>query len=76
MATKVTLPKLGMAMSEGTLSEWMVKDGDHVTEGQVIYGIENDKAVQEVESPATGTIRLIATEGEVYPVDAVLAEIE
>ncbi|MGV6807347.1 MAG: biotin/lipoyl-containing protein [bacterium] len=75
MTTKVTLPKLGMAMSEGVLSEWLVKDGDTVSEGQVIYSIENDKSVQEIESPASGVIKIIAEEGETYPVDAVLAEI-
>ncbi len=75
MATKVVLPKLGMAMSEGTLSEWLVKDGDLVEEGQVIFEIENDKSVQEIESPASGKITIIAEEGEIYPVDEVLAEI-
>jgi pyruvate/2-oxoglutarate dehydrogenase complex dihydrolipoamide acyltransferase (E2) component len=75
MTTKVVLPKLGMAMSEGLLSEWLVKDGEQVEEGQVIYSIENDKSIQEIEAPATGTIKLIAEEGETYPVDEVLAEI-
>lgn len=75
MTTKVVLPKLGMAMSEGVLSEWLVKDGDTVEEGQVIYSIENDKSVQEIEAPVAGTIKIIAEEGETYPVDAVLAEI-
>ena len=75
MTTKVVLPKLGMAMSEGLLSEWLVKDGHQVEEGQTIYSIENDKSIQEIESPASGTIKLIAEEGETYPVDEVLAEI-
>ena len=75
MTTKVVLPKLGMAMSEVVLSEWVVKDGDTVEEGQVIYSLENDKSVQEIESPATGMINILAEAGETYPVDAVLAEI-
>ncbi|MEM8562303.1 MAG: lipoyl domain-containing protein [Pseudomonadota bacterium] len=73
--THVVVPKLGMAMSEGTLTEWLVKDGDNVEEGQALFLLENDKAVQEIESPASGTIRIIAEEGETYDVDAVLAEI-
>ena len=58
MTTKVLVPKLGMAMSEGRLAEWMVNDGDQVEEGQVIYGLENDKSVQEIEAPASGKIKI------------------
>lgn len=75
MTVEVVLPKLGMAMSEGVLTEWLVKDGDSVKEGDEIVTIENDKSVQEIESPATGIIKLLANEGETYPVDTVLAEI-
>lgn len=73
--TQVVVPKLGMAMSEGTLTEWLVRDGEQVEEGQLLFLLENDKAVQEIESPASGTIRIMAEEGETYDVDAVLAEI-
>jgi pyruvate/2-oxoglutarate dehydrogenase complex dihydrolipoamide acyltransferase (E2) component len=75
MTVEVVVPKLGMAMSEGVLTEWLVKDGDSVKEGDEIVTIENDKSVQEIESPATGIIKLLANEGETYPVDTVLAEI-
>lgn len=73
--TKVVLPKLGMAMSEGVLTEWLVGDGDVVSEGQPICSIESDKSVQEIEAPAAGTIRIIAEAGETYPVETELAEI-
>ena len=76
MSIKVILPKLGMAMTEGVLSEWLVADGDQVTEGQAILGIENDKSIQEIEAPGSGKIKILAKEGETYPVDAVLAEID
>ena len=75
MTVEVVVPKLGMAMSEGVLTEWLVKDGDSVKEGDEIVTIENDKSVQEIESPATGVIKLLANEGDTYPVDTVLAEI-
>lgn len=75
MTVEVVVPKLGMAMSEGVLTEWLVKDGDSVKEGDEIVTIENEKSVQEIESPATGIIKLLANEGETYPVDTVLAEI-
>jgi pyruvate/2-oxoglutarate dehydrogenase complex dihydrolipoamide acyltransferase (E2) component len=62
-------------MNEATLAEWMVQDGAAVTEGQPLYAIESDKSVQEIESPASGKLKILAATGEVYEVGAVLAEI-
>ncbi|CAB3722210.1 biotin/lipoyl-containing protein [Paraburkholderia rhynchosiae] len=75
MSTQVLLPKLGFSMNEGTLTEWLLEDGAAVTEGQALYALESDKSVQEVEAPASGTLRIVAQIGEVYPVGTVLAEI-
>ncbi|SNQ52222.1 Dihydrolipoamide acyltransferase [Frankia canadensis] len=71
----VKMPKLAVSMQDGTLSEWLVADGSEVKEGEPLYVVETDKAAQEVPSPATGTIRLIATTGEDYDVGAPIAEI-
>ncbi|MBB6426826.1 biotin/lipoyl-containing protein [Sphingopyxis sp. JAI128] len=76
MATQVLLPKLGFSMNEGLLSEWMVEDGAEVTEGQPIYALESDKSTNEVESPASGKIKILAEIGETYEVGHLLAEIE
>ena len=75
MATQVLLPKIGFSMNEATLAEWMASDGATVCAGQPLYAIESDKSVQEIEAPASGTLRIIAATGEVYAVGAVLAEI-
>ena len=75
MTTQVLLPKIGFSMNEATLAEWMISDGSAVTEGQPLYALESDKSVQEIESPASGTLKIIAQVGEVYEVGAVLAEI-
>ena len=66
MAIQVLLPKIGFSMNEATLAEWMIEDGAPVTEGQPLYALESDKSVQEVESPATGTLKIVARVGEVY----------
>ena len=76
MAIPVTLPKIGFSMNEGVIAEWLVDDGAVVTEGQPIYSLESDKSTNEVESPATGKIRIISEVGETYEVGTVLAEIE
>lgn len=75
MSTQVLLPKLGFSMNEGTLAEWLVADGEKVEEGQVLYALESDKSMQEIESPATGTLKIIAQPGETYEVGTLLAEI-
>ena len=70
------LPKLAVSMQEGTLVEWLVKDGDTVTSGQPLYVIETEKTSTEVESPFTGTITLIGSIGESYRVGMPIAEIQ
>lgn len=75
MAFQVTVPKIGFSMNEGILSEWLVEDGAQVTEGQPLYSIESDKSINEVESPATGTLKIIGELGETYEVGTLIAEI-
>ena len=76
MSTEVLLPKIGFAMNEAVLSQWLVADGAQVVAGEPLYSIESDKSVEEIESPASGTLKIIAAVGETYPVGQVLAEIK
>lgn len=70
------MPKLGAAMTEGTLAEWLVADGDQVDAGDPLYRVETDKVDNEIESPVAGTVHLAAAAGGVYPVGTPLARIE
>jgi pyruvate/2-oxoglutarate dehydrogenase complex dihydrolipoamide acyltransferase (E2) component len=63
-------------MIEGTVSEWLVADGAQALEGRALYSLESDKAVQEIDAPASGTLRIIIAAGETHPVGTVLATIE
>ena len=76
MATDVIMPKLGFSMNEASISEWLVADGDFVTEGDVIFGVESEKAVNEIESPASGRIHILKAAGGPYAVGTVVANIE
>jgi len=75
MSTEVLVPKLGFAMNECVLSQWLVADGEQVRAGQPLYAIESDKAVEEIEAPASGRLRIIVATGGTYAVGTVLAEI-
>jgi len=76
MAVEVLLPKIGFSMNEGVLAEWLVEDGGKAVEGQPLYALESETSTQEVESPASGTLKIIAQIGETYSVGTVLATIE
>jgi pyruvate/2-oxoglutarate dehydrogenase complex dihydrolipoamide acyltransferase (E2) component len=76
MSVPINVPKLGVSMSEGTLIEWLVQDGATVTEGQEIYRLETDKVENDMESPASGVIRITGIEGEIYAVGDAIGEIE
>ncbi|MGK2911986.1 MAG: biotin/lipoyl-containing protein [Sphingobium sp.] len=75
MTVEILLPKIGFSMNEGTLAEWLVEDGAEAVEGQPLYALESDKSTQEVESPATGMLKIIAQIGETYEVGTVLGTI-
>jgi len=76
MAHEVLLPQLGFGVSEGTLADWLVKDGDAVEAGAALYSLETDKAVQEIESPVAGRIKILKAPGQSYNVGELLAVIE
>lgn len=75
MSTEVRIPSIGFSTQEGTLTEWLVADGASVEKGQPLYTLELDKSVQEIESPASGTLKVIAQVGEAYEIGALIAEI-
>src|SRR5438270_5788077 len=56
------MPALGMAQDTGVVVSWKKRAGDQVTKGEPLLEIETDKAVVDVESPATGTLASISAE--------------
>jgi pyruvate/2-oxoglutarate dehydrogenase complex dihydrolipoamide acyltransferase (E2) component len=75
MATEILMPKLGFSMNEGILVEWLVADGGQAVEGEPLYALESEKATQEIESPASGTLKILLEPGGPYVVGTVLGEI-
>lgn len=71
MAREVRLPQLGQTMEEGTIVNCLVKVGDEVKKGDVIFEIETDKATLEMESPAEGFVKhILAQIDRTLPVGA------
>ncbi len=78
MAIEIVMPKLGWTMEEGTLVEWMKQDGETVHAGDIMFTVESDKALQEVESFEDGIFRIPPDSdvlGKTVPVGTVLAYI-
>lgn len=77
MAVEVVLPKVDMDMAEGTIAAWRVAEGDLVRAGDVLFEMETNKAMMEVESPASGRIRSLAPiTGEPLAVGTIIAYVD
>ena len=76
MATNVLLPQWGMNMEDGTLTRWLVGEGDEITEGQPLVEVETAKINSELESPASGVVyHIMAPEGSLVKVGEMVAVI-
>lgn len=74
---EVRLPKLGMAVTEGTILEWLVAQGDAVEEQQPLVVVALDKAEAELVAPFAGRVTHIAADvDQTVEVGSVLAVIE
>jgi len=73
---KVSMPKWGLSMKEGTVSDWIVEEGEEIEKGQEIVEIETDKIANVLESPGSGILqKIVAHSGEVLPVAALIGVI-
>lgn len=69
MATAITMPKLGLTMTEGTIEEWTKHEGDKVEQGEVVARISSEKLTSDIEAPASGTLlKILVQEGEDLPI--------
>jgi 2-oxoglutarate dehydrogenase E1 component len=74
---EIQMPQMGESVTEGTVLEWHVKEGDPVEEGQTVVEVSTDKVDAEVPAPASGVIKkILVTEDETIEVGKALAEME
>ena len=63
--TNIKMPALSPTMTSGTLTKWLVKEGDNVKSGDIIAEIETDKATMELEIIDDGIVnKILFKEGE------------
>ncbi len=72
MATALTMPKLGLTMTEGSVVEWLMEDGAQVRQGQPVVVVMTEKITYEVEAPASGTLRIVVQPEETRQVTEVI----
>src|SRR3989440_6371006 len=81
MATKqkvqLLMPEMGESVTEGTVLEWHVSEGDSVEEGDTVVEVSTDKVDAEVPAPAAGVIaKILAGEDETVQVGQALAQLD
>ncbi|WP_342431405.1 dihydrolipoamide acetyltransferase family protein [Neobacillus sp. FSL H8-0543] len=71
---EVKMPRLGVTMKAGTVSSWLVEEGDYVEKGDYLFELETEKSTVEIEAMASGVLRkVIIPEGEEVSVNTVIA---
>jgi len=64
MKIEVRIPQQGLTIESVTIVRWLKNVGDTVKEGDILFEIESEKAVLEIESPAAGKLSEILVEAE------------
>ncbi|MBM3861233.1 MAG: 2-oxo acid dehydrogenase subunit E2 [Verrucomicrobia bacterium] len=76
MANPITMPKFGQMTEESAIVEWRKKEGDKIAKGDILFTVETDKSVMEVEAFSDGTLLKIAVApGVMVPVQTVVGYI-
>lgn len=74
MASVIIMPKQGLLMEEGTITKWLVKEGEQTTEGTPLFEMETDKLTITMDSTATGTVlKILHPEGDTVPITQPIA---
>ncbi|RCG28252.1 2-oxoglutarate dehydrogenase, E2 component, dihydrolipoamide succinyltransferase [Sphaerisporangium album] len=77
MPVSVTMPQLGESVTEGTVTRWLKKEGDHVETDEPLLEVSTDKVDTEIPSPSAGVLtKIVVAEDETVEVGAELAVID
>lgn len=75
--TRVTMPKLGESVTEGTLGSWLIKVGERVEKYEPVVEVVTDKVTAEIPAPVSGTlVEILSEEGSTIPVGTPICVID
>ena len=75
MSIEQKVPTVGESINEVTIAQWFKSDGDYVENGEIICELESDKATFEVPADASGTLKIVAQEGDTIEIGALICKI-
>ena len=76
MALEIKIPPVGESISEVTIAQWTVSDGEYVERDQVICELESDKATFELNAEEAGEIKILVEEGTDVEIGTVVCSID
>jgi 2-oxoglutarate dehydrogenase E2 component (dihydrolipoamide succinyltransferase) len=77
MPVTVTMPQMGESVVEGTIEQWLVREGDRVEKDQILCEVSTDKVDAEIPAPESGVVaKILVAEGETIEVGTEIAVLE
>ena len=73
---EIRVPASGESVTSANVASWRKKDGDRVSKGDVLVTLETDKVSNEIEAPASGTLKILVPEGEEVGIGTLIATVD
>jgi 2-oxoglutarate dehydrogenase E2 component (dihydrolipoamide succinyltransferase) len=76
MAVNIVVPSVGESITEGTISQWLKKDGETVRADEPLFELETEKATTPVPAPASGRLAIAVPQGQTVKIGQVVGRLE
>ena len=75
MSGDIRIPSVGESVSSGLIAQWHKNNGDSVNVGDLLLTLDTDKISTEITADSTGTLQILASEGEEVSIGSVVGRI-
>ena len=76
MAVNIVVPSVGESITEGTIAQWLKKDGDAVQADEPVFELETEKATTSVAAPSSGRLVIAVPQGQTVKIGQVVGRVE
>jgi 2-oxoglutarate dehydrogenase E2 component (dihydrolipoamide succinyltransferase) len=76
MSVEIKVPSVGESISEGTIAQWLKKDGEAVQADEPVLEIETEKATTPIAAPASGRLKISVAAGQTVKIGQVVGRVE